>query len=97
MKQNYRLTIQIIQKSSKLFFFALLVILPCIILNGCATKPKSLVVAFPGYMELPAQSSAVATMDFGSGAEKKEIKTDRIYYCYDDATQVDVLAVKKGK
>jgi len=82
---------------SRVLFATLLIVSTLLCNTGCATKPKSIVVAFPGYVELAQQTTATAIMDFGQGPENKDIKLDRRYYCYDKDTQEDVLATKKGK
>lgn len=82
-------------KSLALFAMLLIALTP--LFNGCASKPKSLLVAYPGYFEIPSGSTAIAEMNFGEGLKAQPVKTDRIYYCYDQDTQLDALAVKKGK
>lgn len=75
---------------------ALLLTASTALFNGCASKPKGVLVAFPDYFEIPANTVLVAPMDFGDGQQPTTIKTVEEMGCYSAKAQVDVLAVKKG-
>ena len=73
--------------------FALLLILSTLLIsNGCATAPKSLIMAYPNYFEINKGQTVPVAMDTDNIS--KVIPADM--FCYDAKAQNDVLAAKKG-
>ena len=60
--------------------------------DGCATQPKSLIMAYPNYFEINKGQTVPVAMDKDN--IQKVIPSDMS--CYDAQAQLDVLAAKKG-
>ena len=74
--------------------FALASIVLTLSISGCATKPKTVIMAWPSYFELP-KGTDIQTISI-DGATVTGVKTQADMFCYDAQAQGDVLAAKKG-
>lgn len=72
--------------------FALLLIALMLLCNGCATQPKSLIMAYPNYFEINKGSTVPVAME--NDSVPRIIPNDM--FCYDAQAQTDVLSAKKG-
>ena len=74
--------------------FALALIALTLSISGCATKQKTVIMAWPSYFELP-KGTEIQNISL-EGSTPVTLTTQADMFCYDAQAQGDVLAAKKG-